>query len=175
MIPFVIAFGAPFIKVVVAAVIFNVGAELIDSGKSSGLIGVNGISGAATGDFAIPAVDFYEGGVAGFIYCYSVTTWSQNSKCEIRCIDFDGFVFVESFYANVDGAFGEANLRRTDRPRLRKEKPVSPPMRTALTPKRNSARAPLSVQSLSPVVTGRFAAIETQSSCPPAERKQGRW
>ena len=63
---------------------------------------------SAAGDFAFPAEDFYEGGVAGFIYRYPVTTWSQNSKCEIRCIDFDGFVFVEAFYANVDGAFGEA-------------------------------------------------------------------
>src|SRR5262249_35546006 len=57
--------------------------------------------------------------------------------------------------------------------RLRKEKPVSLPSRTAVEPKRNSARPSLSVQSLSPVVIGRLATIVTQSSVPAGSNETG--
>src|SRR5262249_41889518 len=55
--------------------------------------------------------------------------------------------------------------------RLRKEKPVSLPRRTAVEPKRSSARPSRSVQSLSPVVIGRLATMVTQSSVPAGSKE----
>ena len=55
--------------------------------------------------------------------------------------------------------------------KFKKENPVSPARRIAADPVRSSARAPLSVQSLSPVLIGRFTTAETQSSVPAGSKE----
>ena len=50
--------------------------------------------------------------------------------------------------------------------RLRKENPVVPARRIVAEPMPSSARAPVSVQSLSPVVVGRLTTASTQSELP---------
>src|SRR5215813_5042217 len=111
MIPLVVAIAAPAVEVVISAVIFNICAELIDAVEISGLIGVDGVRCAATGDFTVAAANFDEGAVAAFVDGNAVAAGTQNSEGKVRRVNFNGFIFVEALHTNVDSTFGQTDLR----------------------------------------------------------------
>src|SRR6267143_1403689 len=106
-----IAIAAPVIEVVVVIVeSLDVGVDLVRAGKGAGFPGMNGVGGAATGDFAFAVVDSHEGGVAGFVDVDFVIAGTKDGESEVGRIDFESFVLFEAAHAHVKGAFGEADL-----------------------------------------------------------------
>ena len=153
-------------RIVGTGELLNVGIELIGADEGGGLFGVNGVGLAAAGDFAFTADDGDHGGVAVFV----------DRRCD-RCRD-EGRRKARLGVSISKVSFCSRRLTRTRRvpsviwiwatlsSRLRNEKPVVLPRRRLAEPMWSSARAPLSAQSLSPVVMGRLMTALTQSSVP---------
>jgi hypothetical protein len=51
-----------------------------------------------------------DGGVAGFVDIDAIAAGAENRKSKIGSVDFDGFIVAEASNAEVQGAFGKANL-----------------------------------------------------------------
>ncbi len=105
-----VAITAPVVEVVVIAETLNVGVELIGAGKRAGFPRMNGVSGAAAGDFAFPIANGHERGIAAFINVDLVVARTKNRESQVRCINFESFVLFEAPHADVQCAFGESDL-----------------------------------------------------------------
>ena len=102
-----VAVTAPVVEVVgVIAESLNVGVELVDPGKRAGFAGMNGISGAPTGDFAFTFADNNDGGIARFVDVDFVVARTKDRESKVGCIDFESFVLLEPPHAHVKSAFG---------------------------------------------------------------------
>src|SRR5260370_36232727 len=99
--------------ILVRAKPLNVGVELINPSERAGFPSMNGISGAAAGDFAFPVANGHDSGVAGFIDVDLVAAGTKHRESKIGRIDFESFVVFEPPHTHVKSAFGDADLRRT--------------------------------------------------------------
>jgi hypothetical protein len=103
--------------------------------------------------------------LAGFIHVDAKAAGTQNGEGKIGRICFDGFLIFQAENAEIDGALGDANLHDAII-EIQEGKPVWPERRITAEPTGVQPCA-WSVQSLSPVVMGRFTTADTQSSVPP--------
>src|SRR4029077_16324403 len=97
--------GAPIIKIVGGVIpAFDVGVNLVGAREGGDFTRMNGVSGAAAGDFTLSFADKNDSGVAGFVDVDLVTTGTEEAKGEIRSVDFEGFIIGEPPDADVQRA-----------------------------------------------------------------------
>jgi hypothetical protein len=111
-IPPSIAVAAPAIEIVIAWIAFDVGAQLIGTVKGNGLTRVNWIGGARARHFTLAIAHVDDGGVTILIHADTIGAGAKNIECEIGRVDFEDLILIEAADANVDCAFGEADLNR---------------------------------------------------------------
>ena len=107
-----VAVVAPLIEVIsIALNALNVRIQLIGAAEIAFFARVNRIGGAAAGDFALALADSDNRGVAGFVHTNAVTPGTQNGQRQIRRVHFKRLVIAQPVHANVQRAFGQAQLR----------------------------------------------------------------
>src|SRR5262245_35569442 len=105
-----IAFTAPAIKLIVSTDAVGVGNELVSPSESCALIRMDGEGLTTARDFALTASDRDDRRISCFINLHTVVTWSKKSEGQIRRVQFDRLVLVETTQVNTDDAFAEACL-----------------------------------------------------------------
>src|SRR5260370_4629093 len=114
MVGVAVAIVTPMVEVIlVRAEALNVGVELVDPSERAGFPSMNGISGAAAGDFAFAIANGHDSGIACFIDVDLVAAGTKHRESNIGRIDFESFVIFEPPHTHVKSAFGDADLRRT--------------------------------------------------------------
>ncbi len=103
-------FIAPLIEIVAIGQGLDVGIERVCAGEIALFIGVNGVSGATAGDFALSLANIDDGSVAGFVDVDTIATGAKNGESKIGSVDFDGFIVTDAANAKVQSAFGKTNL-----------------------------------------------------------------
>ncbi|PYT47146.1 MAG: hypothetical protein DMG47_02490 [Acidobacteria bacterium] len=104
---------APAVEVVaVVTETLNVGIELVGTGKRASFPRMNGVGGAAAGDFTLAIADQDNRGVARFVDVDFVVAGAQNGEGEVGRIDFESLVLVKAAHTHVQDAFGDADLHR---------------------------------------------------------------
>ncbi len=114
-----IALLAPLLEVVVEAVVVIddvlIGAQIVGAGESVPITGIDGVVGAAAGDFALAAHGFNDRGVAGIVHRNFVDARAQDSEGQIGRINFKIFVVAQALDAHADGAGVQLHLRHVIR------------------------------------------------------------
>ena len=105
-----VALIAPLIEIVAIGQGLDVGIERVSAGEIALFTGVNGVSGATAGDFALSIANVDDGSVAGFVDIDAIAARTKNGESKIGSVDFDGFIVTDAANANVQSAFGKTNL-----------------------------------------------------------------
>src|SRR5258708_1754322 len=109
-----ITVATPVVKIVIVnADPLDVGVELVGPSKRADFTRMNGVSSATTGDFAFAVADNDDGGVTCFVDVNLVIAGTKNRKSQVRRIDFESFVVVQTAHPHVNGALSDADLRHT--------------------------------------------------------------
>src|SRR5208283_4803643 len=105
-----IALIAPAIEIIRIGKTLDVRIKSVRTGKEALLARVDGVSGAAAGDLALPIANANDGGVAGFVDIDAVAAGTKNREGQIGRVDFNVFGVPQAPHADVDGALSNANL-----------------------------------------------------------------
>src|SRR6266403_5940213 len=71
---------------------------------------MNGIGGAATGDFTLASAHGHDGCIAGFIHVDLVIALAKDRESQVGRIDFESVIRIEAPNPNINDTFGDANL-----------------------------------------------------------------
>src|SRR5262249_38175963 len=87
-----------------------VGVQVISSVEYALFTRVNGISGTAAGDFSLAVANGHDGAVTAFVHVDAIAARAKNRKGKIRSVHLKRLVVIKATDANIQSAFGKANL-----------------------------------------------------------------
>src|SRR5215471_2015377 len=106
-----IALVAPMIEVIITfAKAPDVSVQVISSVEYALFTRVNGISGTAAGDFSLAVANGHDGAVTAFVHVDAIAARAKNRKGKIRSVHLKRLVVIKATDANIQRAFGQANL-----------------------------------------------------------------
>src|SRR6266567_4416184 len=107
-----VAVAAPVIEIVfIAAKALHVGVKLFSPEERAGLPRMNRISRSTARDFAFAVANKHGGRVACLVHIDAIAAGTKNGKRQVWSVDLERFVVIETAHANIDGSFGDADLR----------------------------------------------------------------
>ena len=107
-----VAVAAPVIEIVfIAAKALHVGVKLFIPEERAGLPRMNRISRSTARDFAFAIANKHGGRVARLVHINAVAAGTKDGKRQVWSVNLKGFIIIETAHANINGSFGDADLR----------------------------------------------------------------